>query len=699
MNRNIAKQFTATLSLLDVASNKTHKYKCFHGEDIQLTVNVVGEEKRRIDLSNTNVKIYFILDKNVNEPVYRQDTGIVVNNLGVITVMLEKSYIRIGNNVLKIVLYDEDQTVFLQPLIISCIDPLIGEAPDLEIPDDINVRDEIYDIRRIIGDLQDFDDDLGSEIIEARNEYGTVGERLDNFDSQLDTINQNRVVDSENFKVNSVNMIAHRGLSSEAPENTIPAYELASKNGYWGVECDILETKDNEFILMHDNTVDRTTNGEGLVSELTLAQIKSLNIDFGNGISNYENLKVPTLEEFLQCVKNNGVVPIIEIKSMTTSSIEKFIEIIKRNGFEHSCIIICFDKNCLIKIRELNKNIRLSPLLDFTVENIEFCSLLKNADIDVPYSQVTIELVKEAHYRNIKVNCWTVNNDNEKNSLIEKGVDFITTDLLRNNKDKTMHILNSINLINDKIDDVIVSYNYKYITENFKIGGHTCEVGKHFSECFPSSNSYRTNRAFGLDKLYIKEKIINIKYNTEHKFTLLPFDEKGYFLKDIGWLTNTVVKLPDKTFFVIPYFASKDDTSFTSAILNTLTNEIKMGLDDEKIYFSNIKLGGLKGQVNDSFNQRFSMSLRNDRAIDFSQITINERYNIETFIDEKFDITMVPFDSDDNCVADLGWIINSSITLPSNASYVIPYFSKKDSSNFTNDDIKLIKQGYVRIYS
>ena len=187
MNRNIAKPFTTTLSLLDVASDKTHKYKCFHGEDVQLTVNVVGEEKRRVDLSNTRVKIYFALDKNVNEPIYRQDTGIVVDNLGVITVMLEKSYIRIGNNVLKIVLYDEDQTVFLQPLIISCIDPLIGEVADLEIPDDIDVRDELSDIRRIIGDLQDFDDDLGREIIEVRNEYGTVGERLDNFDSQLDT--------------------------------------------------------------------------------------------------------------------------------------------------------------------------------------------------------------------------------------------------------------------------------------------------------------------------------------------------------------------------------------------------------------------------------------------------------------------------------------------------------------------------------
>ena len=571
-----------------------------------------------------------------------------------------------------------------------------------------NIRNEVVPdlVDDIIKEMQDnnyFDNLVNVTLIEQlRTELTTLlnrtitdfTTRLDNFDSQL-----NDIVDSENFKVNRVKMIAHRGLSSEAPENTIPSFELASKKGYWGVECDILETKDNEFILMHDNTVDRTTNGEGLVSELTLAQIKSLNIDSGTGISNYENLKVPTLEEFLQCVKNNGVVPIIEIKSLATSSIEKFIEIIKRNGFEHSCIIISFDKDCLIKIRELNKNIRLSPLLDFTVENIEFCSQLKNADIDVPYSQVTSELVKEAHYRNIKVNCWTVNNDNDKNSLFEKGVDFITTDLLCNDKDKTMNLLNSINLINDIIDDVIVSYNYKYITENFNIGGHSCEVGKHFSECFPPSDSYRTNRAFGLDKIYIKEKIINIKYNSEHKFTLLPFDEKGYFLKDLGWFTNTVVKLPDKTFFVIPYFGTKDETSFTTDILRTLNNEIKIGLDDEIIYFSNIKLGGLASEKNSNFNQRFSIGSRNDRASDFTQIRVKERYNLETFIDDKFNITMVPFDSNDNCIDELDWFTNPTIKLPSNTSYVIPYFSKKDSSNFTKDDIKLIKQGYVRIYS
>ena len=235
MNRNIAKPFTATLSLLDVASDRTHKYKCFHGEDIQLTVNVVGEENRRIDLSNTSVKIYFILDKNVNEPIYRQDTGIVVNNSGVITVMLEKSYIRIGNNVLKIVLYDEDQTVFLQPLIISCIDPLISEAADLEIPDDINVRDEIYDIRRIIGDLQDFDDDLGREIIEVRNEYGTVGERLDNFDSQLDTIttytNVKTYAINNNVTINNaINLLIQNNIPCYVPNIDVDITETINLN-------------------------------------------------------------------------------------------------------------------------------------------------------------------------------------------------------------------------------------------------------------------------------------------------------------------------------------------------------------------------------------------------------------------------------------------------------------------------------------
>ena len=212
MNRNIAKQFAATLSLLDVASDKTNKYKCFRGEDVQLTVTVTGENGKPIDLSNTSVKIYFTLDKKVNEPVYRQDTGIVVDNLGIITVMLEKSYIRIGNNTLKMVLYDEDQTVFLQPLIISCIDPLIGEVADLEIPDDINVRDEIYDIRRIIGDLQDFDD-LGREIIEARNEYGTVGRRLDTIETEKATKVE---VDVERKRMDSFTKLGEGSTTGDA---------------------------------------------------------------------------------------------------------------------------------------------------------------------------------------------------------------------------------------------------------------------------------------------------------------------------------------------------------------------------------------------------------------------------------------------------------------------------------------------------
>ena len=73
-----------------------------------------------------------------------------------------------------------------------------------------------------------------------------------------------------------VRMIAHRGLSLLAPENTLPAYELAGKYGYYGAECDIHETKDKEFILLHDDLLNRTTTGSGKPEHYTLEELKGL---------------------------------------------------------------------------------------------------------------------------------------------------------------------------------------------------------------------------------------------------------------------------------------------------------------------------------------------------------------------------------------------------------------------------------------
>lgn len=220
--------------------------------------------------------------------------------------------------------------------------------------------------------------------------------------------------------------IAHRGYSNIAPENTIPAYKMAGKYGFYGAETDVYETKDGYYILMHDETVDRTTTGSGLISELTLAQIKELIVDFGANVSKYPELRVPTLEEFFIVCKEYGIVPVIEIKNINNPSV--FIDLIKKYGLEDKCIIISFNRKLLENIRSINKKINIQAILDITIDNINYCKK-NNFDIDTPYRVVTKELVNYAHSNGVKVNTWTIDDIEIKSRLIQYGVDFITTNL------------------------------------------------------------------------------------------------------------------------------------------------------------------------------------------------------------------------------------------------------------------------------
>ena len=86
-------------------------------------------------------------------------------------------------------------------------------------------------------------------------------------------------------------MTAHRGYSSVAPENTLPAFRMAGEYGFWGAECDISTTADGVWIIMHDETVDRMTDGTGRVADLTYEEICALTVDAGSNIEQYPNTK------------------------------------------------------------------------------------------------------------------------------------------------------------------------------------------------------------------------------------------------------------------------------------------------------------------------------------------------------------------------------------------------------------------------
>ena len=118
--------------------------------------------------------------------------------------------------------------------------------------------------------------------------------------------------------------IAHRGLYSSVPENTIASFEQACLNGFWGIETDIYNTSDGELVCIHDKTVDRTTDGTGTVNDMTFKEIQACTIDAGNGISDYSGLKIPKFEDYIAVCKQYGAIPVIEIKGIKNNDIKYY---------------------------------------------------------------------------------------------------------------------------------------------------------------------------------------------------------------------------------------------------------------------------------------------------------------------------------------------------------------------------------------
>jgi len=227
-----------------------------------------------------------------------------------------------------------------------------------------------------------------------------------------------------------VKFIGHRGLSSCAPENTIPSYELAGRAGLWGGECDVQVTSDGVWVLMHDTTVDRTTSGTGNVYDLTLAQINSLVVDAGPFVARYPNLRVPTLEQYLLTCKKFNLVPVIEIKSYTYTSqnYDDLINLINNMGFEENAVFISFDYTALQAVRSRSKNVMVQYLTTITPGAIDKVLALENAAVNV--GGVTKSDVEYAHSRGVMVNIYTVNSYQTAKTYIDYGVDFITTDVV-----------------------------------------------------------------------------------------------------------------------------------------------------------------------------------------------------------------------------------------------------------------------------
>ena len=235
-------------------------------------------------------------------------------------------------------------------------------------------------------------------------------------------------------------IFAHRGFSGNYPENTMLAFRKAVEIGVDGIELDVHLTKDNQLVIIHDEDIRRTGNGEGLVRDMTLEELRKF--DYSARFSGvYGFNAIPTLKEYFDLVKDTAVITNIELKTgvFEYPTIEKrVIDMIREYGLEDRIILSSFNHYTILRCKEIAPDIKRGFLSEswlinygkYTAENgVQCCHPI--------HYFLTDETVKEMHDAGCEINTWTVNEYDDIKRLSELGVDA----LIGNYPDRMIELL------------------------------------------------------------------------------------------------------------------------------------------------------------------------------------------------------------------------------------------------------------------
>ena len=223
-------------------------------------------------------------------------------------------------------------------------------------------------------------------------------------------------------------MISHRGARALAPENTLAGVSEAIDRGAVFIEVDVQRTADGVLVMIHDNTVDRTSDGIGKVGELTYGEIGRL--DAGSHFSTeFAGEPIPTLDAILELVAAKQVTLVLEAKSpeLYPGIEQQIAQALQRFEVQDRVIVISFDHEWLERFHEAAPQVRLGELWVWMGRSK---SLPMTGLVDVYWPSVIVDptLVKRAHAQGYEVVVWTVNDTWVMKLLLWLGVDGITTD-------------------------------------------------------------------------------------------------------------------------------------------------------------------------------------------------------------------------------------------------------------------------------
>ena len=226
-------------------------------------------------------------------------------------------------------------------------------------------------------------------------------------------------------------ILAHRGDPGNAPENTVSSFRKAMETQADGLELDVQLTSDGYPVVVHDDALGRTCNGRGYVKDSSLAELRKL--DFGSWFSEkYTGEKIPLLEEVLELTHEGKLLLNIEMKASPGKYNEglenRLSEMIRAYDAEDRIIISSFNHYSLVKIKEINTDLRIAPLyVSGIVDAWDYAKKLGAYGVHPLFSSVTDSIVKKCKDEGLAVFVWTVDKAEDILRMAAAGVSAVIT--------------------------------------------------------------------------------------------------------------------------------------------------------------------------------------------------------------------------------------------------------------------------------
>jgi glycerophosphoryl diester phosphodiesterase len=243
-------------------------------------------------------------------------------------------------------------------------------------------------------------------------------------------------------------VVAHRGASGYAPENTLEAFRLALEMNAAYIELDVHMSRDHRIIVIHDSRVDRTTNGRGRVADLTAAELSTLDAGSwfnrrypGRVRAEFAGAKIPLLQEVVDMIKGTRAGLYVEIKDpelYPDDFVVETVSLLARSGFEKRVVLLSFSAKSVEKVRLLNSSLRTALLIGKRSPDPVSSAVATGAcELAIGHTLLTPRLMAKARRAGLLVAVWTANSSTAIRRALVLGADRI----ISNYPDRALRLL------------------------------------------------------------------------------------------------------------------------------------------------------------------------------------------------------------------------------------------------------------------